>query len=113
MYFNLFRGYLLKFFLLLLLAEIEELRKSVVTQRLATLLKEDIGSCWSDLGPFLEVPESELRNIGADYVEAGPKGCAVLQSWRDRKGRKATVGRLVSVLTAIGKKRIADNFLGT
>ena len=53
---------LLLLLLLLLSAQIEKLRKSVVTQRIATLFKEDIGNCWSDLGPFLEVRESEIRN---------------------------------------------------
>ena len=99
--------------LLLLLAQIEKLRKSVVTQRIATLFKEDIGNCWSDLGPFLEVRESEIRNIDKDYHKARDKGFAVLQSWRDKKGRKATVGRLESVLTARGMKRIAEKLLGT
>ena len=99
--------------LLLLLAQIEKLRKSVVTQRIATLFKEDIGNCWSDLGPFLEVPESEIRNIGNDYHKARDKGFALLQSWRDKERRKATVGRLESVLTAIGMKRIAEKLLGT
>ena len=87
---------------MLLLAQIEKLRKSVVTQRIATLFKEDIGNCWSDLGPFLEVPESEIRNIDKDFHKARDKGFAVLQSWRDKKGRRATVGRLESVLTARG-----------
>ena len=89
------------------------MRKSVVTQRLATLFKEDIGNCWSDLGPFLEVPESEIRNIGNDYHKARDKGFALLQSWRDKDGCKATMGRLESVLTARGKKRIAEKLLGT
>lgn len=119
-----FLGYLFKTFsfcsyklvlfsFLLLLAQIEKLRGSVVTQKLATRFKDPIGNCWKDLGPYLELPESELHNIDTDYVQAREKGGAVLQSWRDKKGCKATVGHLVSVLHKIGMKRIADELLGT
>ena len=96
-----------------LLAQIEELRKSVVTQMLATLFKDEIGNCWKDLGTFLGVPESILRNIEIDYDRVREKGGAVLQSWRDKEGSKATVGRLESLLIAMEKKRIAEKLLGT
>ena len=96
-----------------LLAQIEELRKSVVTQMLATHFKDEIGNCWKDLGTFLGVPECELRNIEIDYDKVREKGGAVLQSWRDKKGSRATVGRLESVLIAMEKKRIAEKLLGT
>ena len=89
------------------------MRKSVVTQRLATLFKDEIGNCWKDLGTFLGVPESILHNIEIDYDRVREKGGAVLQSWRDKEGSKATVGRLESLLIAMGKKRIAEKLLGT
>ena len=89
------------------------MRKSVVTLRLATLFRDEIGNCWKDLGTFLGVPESILRNIEIDYDRVREKGGAVLRSWRDEKGCRATVGRLESVLIAMEKKRIAEKLLGT
>ena len=48
-----------------------------------------------------------------DYDRVREKGGAVLQSWRDKEGSRATVGRLESVLIAMEKKRIAEKLLGT
>ncbi|XP_022786058.1 uncharacterized protein LOC111326349 [Stylophora pistillata] len=93
------------------LAQIEELRKSVVTLKIATLCNKHIGSCWKKVGIFLGVDEAEICNIESDYGKVRDKGGAVLQSWRDKNGSNATVGRLESTLIAIGMKRIAEKLL--
>lgn len=94
------------------IAENDELRKKGVTMKLAMEIKEEAGSCWQELGIELNLPEGELRNIGNDYTYSREKGFAVIQSWRDKKGRDATVGFLADALENIGKKRIADYMLG-
>ena len=94
------------------IAENDELRKKVVSMELAMEIREEVGSCWQDLGIALNLPEGELRNIGNDYRYSREKGNAVFESWRDKKGRDATVGCLADALGSIGKKRIADFMLG-
>ncbi|PFX13446.1 hypothetical protein AWC38_SpisGene22467 [Stylophora pistillata] len=92
-------------------AEIKELRKSTVTQRIAVLCKKHIGNCWRDLGAMLRVSESDLINTDKDYRYSSEKGYAVLQSWRDMDGCSGTVGLLVDALISIDEKRIAEELL--
>ncbi|XP_022809064.1 uncharacterized protein LOC111346044 [Stylophora pistillata] len=92
-------------------AEIEELRKKVVTLLQCVSIQEEAGNYWRDLGAVLEIPESEIRNIETDHQRARDRGFAVLQSWRDRKGCDATVGCLFDAFKDIGKKWSAEKLL--
>lgn len=85
-----------------------ELRKRVFTPQRWLPIKEDVGTCWQELGLKLQIPYGELRNIGEDYTYAKDRGFAVLQSWWNRNGRDATVGCLLDAFENIGQKRIAD-----
>ena len=73
---------------------------------------EEAGNCWKELGAELQISESKLRNIETDHQRARDKASAVLEKWRDIKGRDATVGCLLDAFERSGQKRIADNLLG-
>lgn len=93
------------------LALIGELRNRTVTQRIATRCQAHIGNCWRTLGIFFEIDESVLNNIETDFPTAEEKGFKVLEIWRDKEGRSATVRCLEDALLEIGKRRIAENIL--
>ncbi|XP_022786056.1 uncharacterized protein LOC111326347 [Stylophora pistillata] len=93
------------------LALIGELRNRTVTQRIATRCQAHIGNCWRTLGVFFEIDESVLNNIETDFPTAEEKGFKVLEIWRDKEGRSATVRCLEDALLEIGKRRIAENIL--
>lgn len=95
------------------LVRTEELRESFVTLKMATRLKKVLGSCWKDVGAFLEIFEDELDSIEKSNKSDQEKAGAMLKLWRDWKGTKATVGDLEDVCNQLGKKRIAEMLLGT
>lgn len=88
-----------------------ELKKKVVTLLQCMSIQEEAGECWMYLGAYLKIPESEPSNIGADHQRNAEKGLAVLQSWRNRKGRYATVGCLYEAFKAADKTKGAEKFL--
>ncbi|XP_066029182.1 THO complex subunit 1-like [Pocillopora verrucosa] len=88
-----------------------ELRKEVVTFQRCLSILEEAGNCWKELGAELQISESKLRNIETDHQRARDKASAVLEKWRDIKGRDATVGCLLDAFERSGQKRIADNLL--
>ena len=103
----------ISYFIFSCLARTEELRKSFVTLKMATRLKKVLGSCWKDVGAFLEIFEDELDSIEKSNKSDQEKAGAMLKLWRDWKGTKATVGDLEDVCNQLGKKRIAEMLLGT
>ncbi|XP_022786090.1 uncharacterized protein LOC111326374 isoform X1 [Stylophora pistillata] len=88
-----------------------QFKKKVVTLLQCMSIQEEAGECWMHLGANLKIPDSELSNIGADHQRNAEKGLAVLQSWRNRKGRDATVGCLYDAFKAAGKKKSAEKVL--
>ena len=89
-----------------------EERETIVTLQIATLFKKIIGNCWKDVGAFLWVPEDELDSIDKSNKSDQEKAGAMLKLWRDRKGHRATVGRLETALKRIKQQRIAKTLLG-
>lgn len=75
-------------------------------------IKEDLGSCWKNLGIELGLEEAKLYNIGENYSNNPEKAFAVLQMWMDKEGNDATIGLLADTLQKIEKKRIGDKLLG-
>ncbi|XP_022792911.1 uncharacterized protein LOC111331944 isoform X2 [Stylophora pistillata] len=78
---------------------------------MVTLIKNEIGNFYEDLGALLGVREGDLDDIETRYSRPTEKGGAVLKNWRDREGPQATVGRLETALNRLGKKRIAVRLL--
>ena len=75
------------------------------------LMQDDLASCWEALGDELGATTGwllENRTLHTSKEQA----LYVLIMWRDKKGDRATVGRLVDALNAIGEKRIAEKLLG-
>ena len=75
-------------------------------------IKDDVGTCWHDLGIALGIEPAKVRNIEQDYTKNRERAHHVLEKWIDQNGREATVGRLACALNRIGHKKIADKLLG-
>lgn len=88
------------------------LREEVVTLKQTLPIKDDLGSCWKNLGIALGLEEAKLYNIGENYRHNPEKAFAVLQMWMDKEGNDATIGLLADTLQKIEKKRIGDKLLG-
>ena len=89
-----------------------ELGKERFTSEHILKIKEEVGSCWRDLGLTLRIGSAIVCNIGQDIQESRERAHQVLKVWIDQNGREATVGRLACALNGIRRKKIADKLLG-
>ena len=87
-------------------------KENIVTLKQTLPIKDDLGSCWDDLGIELGLKEAQICNIRENYEHNRDRGFAVLQMWMNMKGEEATVGVLAAALEKIGQKRIADMLPG-
>ena len=89
-----------------------EIRNDPLTPQHIARIKDDVGTCWHDVGVELGIGEGILQNTDRDYRTSREKARYVLTTWTQHKGNEATVGCLASVLIRIGHKWIADRLLG-
>lgn len=75
-------------------------------------IKDDVGTCWYDLGIVLGVKPAVVRNIEKDYPTSPERAMRVLEKWIELKGKNATVGRLACAVLNIKQGQIADKLLG-
>lgn len=81
----------------------ELLLKSLVLD-IANKLEED----WKPLGRKLEIFESELNAIDADYKLEKEKAFQMLSKWKNKNGRDATTEKLVHALINIHRLDLAE-----
>ncbi|XP_058943705.2 uncharacterized protein [Pocillopora verrucosa] len=87
-------------------------RISVVTELQLSDISDDVGTCWRELGPKLDIPAAKIQNLDNDYCCSRDKANALLLLWKQKEGRNALVGCLADALVSIGKKCIAEKLLG-
>ena len=92
--------------------ENSELKKKVVTLEQIVSIKEDEGSCWSQLGKALKLEEETLCDIRDEYTLDSERTFAVFQAWKEKERDNATVGLLTDLLKTEEKKDLAEKFLG-
>lgn len=89
-----------------------EIRNDPLTSQHILRIKDDVGTCWHDVGVALEIGEGILQNTDRDYRTSRDKAHNVLTTWTQQKGNEATVGCLANALIGIGHRWIADKLLG-
>ncbi|XP_022791724.1 uncharacterized protein LOC111330978 isoform X2 [Stylophora pistillata] len=89
-----------------------DLRNSVVTELQLSDISDDVGTCWRELGPKLDISAAKIQNLDDDYRCNRDKANALLLMWKQKEGSSAVVERLVDALESIGKKCIAEKLLG-
>eukprot|EP00058_Branchiostoma_floridae_P017155 XP_002602643.1 hypothetical protein BRAFLDRAFT_81924 [Branchiostoma floridae] len=67
-----------------------------------------VGSTWSDLARKLGFDHNETDEIRDQHRDHRRRCLEVLNRWKDKKGKDATLKRLKTALTYIGGKNIAD-----
>ena len=85
---------------------------SVVTELQLSEISDDVGTCWPELGPKLDIPAAKIQNLDDDYRCNRDKANALLLMWKQKEGSSAIAGRLADALVSIGKKCIAEMLLG-
>lgn len=88
------------------------MRKELLTADLILKIKDDVGTCWYDLGIALGIETTKVTNLEQDYRKVQERANHVLQIWIEENGREAMVGRLACALIKIGHRRIADKLHG-
>ncbi|XP_066020029.1 uncharacterized protein [Pocillopora verrucosa] len=92
--------------------DLNDPRTSVVTELLLSDISDDVGTCWRELGPKLDIPAAKIQNLDNDYRCSRDKANALLLMWKQKEGSSAVAGRLADALESIGKKCIAEKLLG-
>jgi len=95
-----------------LLEETIDPRKSIVTEMQLSDISDDVGTCWRELGPKLEIAASKIHNLDEDYSYNRDKANALLIKWKEQVGSGALAGHLADALESIGRKSIAEKLLG-
>lgn len=87
-------------------------RQSVVTELQLSDISDDVGTCWRELGPKLNIPTAKIRNLDEEYKSNRDKANALLTIWKEQEGSGALTGVLANALESIGRKSIAEKLLG-
>ena len=92
--------------------DFNDLRTSVVTELQLSQISDDVGTCWRELGPKLDISAAKIQNLDEDYRRNCDKANILLLMWQQKEGSSALAGRLADALVSIGKKGIAEKLLG-
>ena len=84
----------------------------MVTELQLSEISDDVGTCWRELGPKLDIPAAKIQNLNDDYRCNRDKANVLLLMWQQKEGSSALAGRLADALVSIGKKCIAEKLLG-
>ena len=84
----------------------------MVTELQLSEISDDVGTCWRELGPKLDIPAAKIQNLNDDYRCNRDKANVLLLMWQQKEGSSALAGRLADALVSIGKKGIAEKLLG-
>ena len=83
----------------------------MVTELQLSDISDDLGTCWRELGPKLDISAAKIQILDEDYRCNRDKANALLLMWKQKEGSSALAGRLADALVSIGKKCIAEKLL--
>ena len=83
----------------------------MVTELQLSEISDDVGTCWRELGPKLDISAAKIQILDEDYRCNRDKANALLLMWKQKEGSSALAGRLADALVSIGKKCIAEKLL--
>ena len=84
----------------------------MVTELQLSEISDDVGTCWRELGPKLDISAAKIQNLDEDYRRNCDKANILLLMWQQKEGSSALAGRLADALVSIGKEGIAEKLLG-
>ena len=75
-------------------------------------IDSEVGRDWRRLGKALGLESAFLDNIDTDFKESPEKAQKVLQKWRQKNGKEATMGILINALDKIERRDVVDKLRG-
>lgn len=68
-----------------------------------------LGEQWKALAPYLEMKESDIRQIELDSEDVKMRAKQLLVAWQDQEGSHATPENLIMALTKAGLGDLAES----
>ncbi|MEJ1279325.1 THO complex 1 [Cricetulus griseus] len=84
-------------------------RDKPVTGEQIELFANKLGEQWKILAPYLEIKDSEIRQIECDSEDVKMRAKQLLVAWQDQEGAHATTDNLISALNKSGLSDLAES----
>nr|XP_020650194.1 THO complex subunit 1 isoform X1 [Pogona vitticeps] len=83
-------------------------RDKLVTGEQLELFANKLGEYWKLLAPYLEMKDSDIRQIESDSEDMKMRAKQLLVTWQDQEGIHATVENLITALSKAGLNDLAE-----
>lgn len=84
-------------------------RDKPVTEEQLEVFASKLGEQWKVLAPYLEMKDSEIRQIECDSEDMKMRAKQLLVAWQDQEGAHATPENLLNALTKCGLSDLAES----
>ncbi|XP_053252393.1 THO complex subunit 1 [Podarcis raffonei] len=84
-------------------------RDKLVTGEQIELLANKLGEYWNVLAPYLEMKDTDIRQIESDSEDVKMRAKQLLVTWQDQEGIHATMENLITALNKAGLNDLAES----
>nr|XP_060631128.1 THO complex subunit 1 [Anolis sagrei ordinatus] len=84
-------------------------RDKLVTGEQIELFAYKLGEYWKVLSPYLEMKESDIRQIESDSEDVKMRAKQLLVTWQDQEGIHATMENLINAVNKAGLNELAES----
>uniref|UniRef100_A0A8B9VRZ1 THO complex subunit 1 n=1 Tax=Anas zonorhyncha TaxID=75864 RepID=A0A8B9VRZ1_9AVES len=84
-------------------------RDKALTGDQMEILASRLGEHWRALAPYLEMKDSDIRQIESDSEDVRMRAKQLLVAWQDQEGTHATAENLISALSKAGLADLAES----
>ncbi|XP_070603701.1 THO complex subunit 1 isoform X2 [Erythrolamprus reginae] len=84
-------------------------RDKPVTGELIELFANRVGEYWKDLAPYLEMKDSDIRQIELDSEDLKMRAKQLLVTWQDQEGIHASLENLMNALNKAGLNDLSES----
>ncbi|XP_025027026.1 THO complex subunit 1 isoform X1 [Python bivittatus] len=84
-------------------------RDKLVTGEQIELFANKLGEYWKVLAPYLEMKDSDIRQIESDSEDLKMRAKQLLVTWQDQEGIHATVENLITALNKAGLNDLSES----
>ncbi|XP_027307777.1 THO complex subunit 1 isoform X1 [Anas acuta] len=84
-------------------------RDKALTGDQMEILASRLGEHWRALAPYLEMKDSDIRQIESDSEDVRMRAKQLLVAWQDQEGAHATAENLISALSKAGLADLAES----
>lgn len=84
-------------------------RDKLVTGEQIELFANRLGEYWKVLAPYLEMKDSDIRQIESDSEDLKMRAKQLLVTWQDQEGIHATMENLITALSKAGLNDLSES----